>query len=451
MNIVDEDAPFRRAVPPGESPPYDIDNPVLRVIDLVEKTELAAEREHYLADSLQHLIPFSECGLYGPSGADWQTLDPRFQDNKNDFQKQNVHSFKAGDMRISRGYACAGGWIGAFVKLSYNASPFTALGGATGGFPGSSLKLFVKIGNAATPEPVSVSFDPVGQCYSVELWSFGGGDKSLRALLGTKGRKSLDEGLIQLRPDLVKGSLGDFTGPEFDDARNAAIRAGSGLGLIHRSPEHAMHPIRPLRVEMAWADETFSVWDSRNGANHVYEFGMILRGWNNYFQVGQSKNPHGGVGVLEFRNLMSNYFTYEKERREIEGAAWEPELGRELDVWNFDANTWRPAEEPPVGEKPKSAKRETFMTVDYMDLHILQPSCGIGIHRHRDNQEVFMLLEGKGLMIIGDWCRMARRERAFEVRTMLPGDLTLCKTGQLHALYNLLDEPASLFMFGGYD
>jgi hypothetical protein len=25
--------------------------------------------------------------------------------------------------------------------------------------------------------------------------------------------------------------------------------------------------------------------------------------------------------------------------------------------------------------------------MEYMDLHILKPECGIGIHRHRDNQE----------------------------------------------------------------
>ena len=86
-----------------------------------------------------------------------------------------------------------------------------------------------------------------------------------------------------------------------------------------------------------------------------------------------------------------------------------------------------------------------------MDLHIVQADCGIGIHRHRDNQEVFLLMQGKALMIVGDWCEFTPDQRAFETRIMLPGDLTLCKTGQLHGLYNALDEPASLFMFGGYD
>ena len=54
-------------------------------------------------------------------------------------------------------------------------------------------------------------------------------------------------------------------------------------------------------------------------------------------------------------------------------------------------------------------------------------------------------------MLVGDWCRFPDRERAFELRQMEAGDLTICKTGQLHALYNHTDEQIKLFMFGGYD
>jgi hypothetical protein len=59
----------------------------------------------------------------------------------------------------------------------------------------------------------------------------------------------------------------------------------------------------------------------------------------------------------------------------------------------------------------------------YMDLHLLSPKCGIGIHRQCDNQEVFLLLKGSAVMVVG----------------------------QLHALYNQTDEQIQLFMFGGYD
>lgn len=162
-----------------------------------------------------------------------------------------------------------------------------------------------------------------------------------------------------------------------------------------------------------------------------FEFSMIFRGWKNYLSAGVSANPHGGIGFLEYRNLLSNYFGHKKRK----------EMGRSLEPWNLDA----------YGNKTNQERFENFMSVEYMDLHILKPSCGIGIHRHRDNQEIFFMMEGQGLMIVGDWNKHDDRERCFEVRTMSTGDLTLCKTGQLHALLNLTDMDCKLFMFGGYD
>lgn len=88
------------------------------------------------------------------------------------------------------------------------------------------------------------------------------------------------------------------------------------------------------------------------------------------------------------------------------------------------------------------------MAIDYMDLHILKPECGIGIHRHRDNQEIFFLLSGVGIMVMGDWNQF---ERCFEIRTMTAGSFSLLKPGNLHALFNVTDEDIALLMFGGYD
>jgi mannose-6-phosphate isomerase-like protein (cupin superfamily) len=48
--------------------------------------------------------------------------------------------------------------------------------------------------------------------------------------------------------------------------------------------------------------------------------------------------------------------------------------------------------------------------MEYMDLHILKPECGIEIHRHRDNQEIFFVLKGAGVMVTGDWCQFPTRE-----------------------------------------
>jgi mannose-6-phosphate isomerase-like protein (cupin superfamily) len=103
------------------------------------------------------------------------------------------------------------------------------------------------------------------------------------------------------------------------------------------------------------------------------------------------------------------------------------------------------------GAKTSSPRKERFLAVEYMDLHILKPECGIGIHRHRDNQEIFFMMVGTGIMVVGDWCQFPDRERAFEIRAMGPGSFSLLKAGQLHALFNVTDEDMSLLMFGGYD
>jgi hypothetical protein len=445
-HIVDSDASRMVPVAPGTAPDYDANNSLMRVIRFIESAPLMADREHYLADTIQFLMPFESLGLYSPSDA--PIADPREQDNKNDFQKQNIATYSFGDMHFVRGYVSAGDWTGCFLQLCYKASPFTELGKLTGGNPGKHLRLFLKVGVNTASMPLTVPFNPETGCYEIELWSFDGGG-AIRGLLGDRGQAALDEGRLIMRPDLVKGTLDAFTGPGFDIDREVAVRGGNPLAMWDRVREHAMHPIRPLRIETAWANETETFWDNNGGTNHIYEFEMSLRGWNNYLQVGQSKNPHGGFGFLEFRNLYTNYFNHEKTRFAELGEEWMPELGRDLQPYNFDANTLDPVGPPRV--KAGTDKREDFFAVEYMDLHILQPDCGIGIHRHRDNQEVFLLLQGRGLMIMGDWALHEKRGRAFESRTMLPGDLALCKTGQLHALYNTLDEPTSLFMFGGYD
>jgi len=117
------------------------------------------------------------------------------------------------------------------------------------------------------------------------------------------------------------------------------------------------------------------------------------------------------------------------------------ELGRQLEPWNFNA----------FGRKDHGNGSEPFMAVDYMDLHILKPECGIGLHRHRDNQEIFLMMEGRGYMVVGDWCQMPNRQRCLEVRTLRAGHFAMLKGGNLHGLINATDEDISLFMFGGYD
>lgn len=403
-------------VPEGTSPSYNIENPILKVEKAVEKNKLAAEFEYYDLPSLQYLFQYSHLKLYGPQGKDAAILDPIQQDNKEDFQKQNINDFTLGNTFVVRGWVKINDWKGPFLKLSYSATDTTLYEKGNNNL-GNQIKLFLKIGDLAVPELLTVPYNDEADRYEVELWGYPGGN--LAEQLDEKGRASLANGTILVRPDIIYGTVDDFQ-----------VENLSNIAIAEHSVNHLMHPILPLDLELAWADKTETFWDSKGGENYRMQFGMAFRGWNNFLKAGISANPHGGLGFLEFRNLFSNYFEH-KQRNQ---------LGRKLESWNIDANGQKGAREA-----------EKFMTVDYMDLHVLRPSCSIGIHRHRDNQEVFFMMEGQGLMVVGDFMSFEDRERCFEVRTMKTGDLTLCKAGQLHALFNLTDTNIKLFMFGGYD
>jgi mannose-6-phosphate isomerase-like protein (cupin superfamily) len=409
--------PVRR-VEPGTTPNYNRGNSLLGLLRLVEQTQLAAEREHYLHDHLQFLFPFRGLELYGPQGGDSDNLEPAFQDNKTDFQKQNVASFITADTTLLRGWVTTGNWTGPFLRVSYRGGPDSVLSEASGHRLGDRIRAWMRIGTTAVPQLLDVPYNPLTDRYDIELWAYPGGD--LGAQVGARGRDAIARGELVARPDLVRGSMEEVERGRIEDQYMAFVATG-----------HTMHPILPLHVEVAWTTAQADVWDSAGGANHQYEFNMLLRGWDHFLSVGMSPNPHGGIGFLEYRNLLSNYGRY----------AGSGELGRVVQPWNFDAS----------GTKSTTPRREEFMAVDYMDLHILKPGCGIGLHRHRDNQEAFLMMEGRGYMVVGDWCRMPQRDRCFEVRTLRAGHLAMLKGGNLHGLMNSTDEDISLFMFGGYD
>ena len=295
MQFVQSDRNFFQPVEQG-SPDYDSNNPIMRIVHQIEDTDLVAEREHYLPDSIQHLMPYADAGLWGPSHTgDPQQSDPYQQDDKNDFQKQNINTFKLGDMSFVRGYATAGDWTGVFLKVSYTDGPHTELWKAAQGNIGTSLRLWIRVGATATNSLITVPYNAATNRFEVEFWSFAGDQNVLNNALGSKAQNALANGLIQLRPDLVKGTPDAFSGSSFDTEREGAIRNGmenSNSGQIHmwnRFADHTLHPIRSLRLELAWANESQTAWDSRSGQNHVYSFSMLLRGWNNYLQVGKVK------------------------------------------------------------------------------------------------------------------------------------------------------------------
>lgn len=411
--IVHSDSVVR--VEPGTTPPYDANNPLPRLLGTVEETRLAAAREAYDVDSLQYLFPFTWLQLYGPSAPNQDQLDPAQQDVKTDFQKQNLADFRLGDTRAVRGWVVAAGTRFPFLHLSYRAGPDSVLAGAAE--LGDAIGCTVSIGGRP-PVTLRAPYDEESARYVVEIWGRSG--NGLEAFVDARGVAAIQAGRLQGRDDLQLGGASDFDRGAVD-----------GQDVRSISPQHLMHPVLPVYVDVRWSAgaDGGGASDPANGATRL-GFEMQVRGWDAYLGVGTSPNPHGGIGFLEYRNLLSNYGRY----------AGSGELSRVVEPWNLDA----------IGNKGQG-QTEQFMAVDYMDLHVLEASCGIGLHRHRDNQEIFLMMDGQGTMIVGDWVDSGTRQRCFEVRTLTAGHFAKLRGGNLHALMNPTDRRISLFMFGGYD
>jgi mannose-6-phosphate isomerase-like protein (cupin superfamily) len=388
---------------------------------VMEDTSFMAEDfNFYLSNSLQYLIPFDGLEEYGPNGPDHHVLDPAFQDNKTDFQKQNIKDFTVTDTYLVRGWVNAGEKTVPFLKISYLGGRDSILAEKTRHKLGAFIYLYLDVQGKAAKDLIKVPYNEQSDRYEVEIWGHPDSQAVIQTL-SPKGKATLERGGLLISDEIIKGSISDFAREGLDDKN-----------MYQHAPENTMHPLLPLKIQLAWTDHTLQHWDSKDSRYYRYEFNMLLRGWDNYMQVGVSGNPHGGFGFLHYRNLLSNYKSYTVPS----------ELSRTVYPWMFDIN----------GIKSNNGiKEEKAMAVDYLDLHILKGNCGIGIHRHRDNQEIFFLLNGKALMIVGDWYDFPEREKAFEIRTLLPGSLALLKAGQLHALINALDIDATLLMFGGYD
>ena len=66
----------------------------------------------------------------------------------------------------------------------------------------------------------------------------------------------------------------------------------------------------------------------------------------------------------------------------------------------------------------------------------LEPGSSIGYHQHGENEEVYAILEGSGLMRVND-----------ETRQVTAGDVVLNKPGWSHGLENNADVPLRLLVF----
>jgi mannose-6-phosphate isomerase-like protein (cupin superfamily) len=144
----------------GTTPNYDQGNSLVKLLGVMEHAELAAERQTYIAHSLEYLFAIKKLEFYGPAGADFLNTNPATQDNKNDFQKQNVRDFTLTDTHLIRGWTTVGDSVLPFLRLSYRGGPDTLLSEMTGHRLGQRIKAWVRVGDTATSSPIPVPYNP---------------------------------------------------------------------------------------------------------------------------------------------------------------------------------------------------------------------------------------------------------------------------------------------------
>lgn len=71
----------------------------------------------------------------------------------------------------------------------------------------------------------------------------------------------------------------------------------------------------------------------------------------------------------------------------------------------------------------------------FVDYAVLPPGSSIGLHRHGEDEELYFILEGGGLMTVDGERRRVRR-----------GDLILNRPGGIHGLENVSDQRLSILV-----
>src|SRR2546430_17608773 len=108
MDIVHTDSVFR--VEPGTTPNYNKGSSLVALMNILDSTQLACDREWYLRDHLQYLFPYEYLELYGPQAGDANILDPAPQGNKTDFPNQNNKSVPTSATYGTSGQCRTGEW-----------------------------------------------------------------------------------------------------------------------------------------------------------------------------------------------------------------------------------------------------------------------------------------------------------------------------------------------------
>ena len=73
---------------------------------------------------------------------------------------------------------------------------------------------------------------------------------------------------------------------------------------------------------------------------------------------------------------------------------------------------------------------------DFVDHSVIPPGTSIGVHTHENNEEVYFIIKGRGLMTLNG-----------EEVEVSAGDLILNKCYGTHALKNCGDDPIEILVF----
>ena len=192
-----------------------------------------------------------------------------------------MRDFRVTDTYLLRGWVTPNAWrnldsvepvpdrIVPFLKVSYRAGPHSKLAEIMKALPGNTIRMYLKVNGRDAGELISVPYNSSTGRYEIELWGDHGAD--LRAAFSAsdskRGLECLERGELLTRPDLILGEKGEFDREGKD-----------GVDVRSVSAACTMHPLNPLRVEVAWADKSATYWDSNGGGNYHYEFNMMVRG-----------------------------------------------------------------------------------------------------------------------------------------------------------------------------
>lgn len=90
-----------------------------------------------------------------------------------------------------------------------------------------------------------------------------------------------------------------------------------------------------------------------------------------------------------------------------------------------------------VGKNARVFVAADFDTpLKFINYAEMEPGSSIGIHRHGENEEVYVVLAGQGIMITND-----------ERQAVKAGDIILNKPNWEHGIENTSNEPLKLLVF----